>query len=188
MRHQKFSQRLSRPAGHRQATVRNLVINLLRDQRIKTTKAKAKFAQSLLERVISLGRQNTLHSRRHAYKILNDRIAVNQLFSKIAPLFKDRSSGFSRIVHYYRRRGDGAQLVFLELSQKLPKQKPIKARPEKPVEGRPPSEKAKKPEPEIKPEEKPKMPREKPRPAKKIKPPKFLGGLRKLFKKERDSL
>lgn len=178
MRHRKFSQRLSRPLGHRRATLRNLVIALLKYQRIKTTRAKAKRTQSLLERLIPLGNQNTLQSRRRAFSILNDRVAVGKLFSRIAPLFKNKSSGFSRIIRLSAaRHGDGAEMVLLELTERLPEPKPTKHKKEKPVQEPIPSEKVE----ETKPKEKQK-------PIKKLKPKKFLGGLRKLFKKERDSL
>ena len=155
---------------------------------IKTTKTKARLAQSLTERLISLGRQNTLQSRRNALRILNDKACVNELFSRIAPLFKSRSSGFTRIIRYSRRHGDGAELVFLELTEKLAK--PTKAKEtkkEKPAPKKPP-QKPKEPEAKIKPEEKAKFPKEKLRPAKELRPKRVLGGLRKLFKKERDSL
>ncbi|MBU3933040.1 MAG: 50S ribosomal protein L17 [Candidatus Omnitrophica bacterium] len=173
MRHRKFSQRLSRPMGQRRALLRNMVINLLKYQKIKTTKAKARFVRSSLERLISLAKKDGLQSRRQAYRILDDRTAVNELFSRITPLFKNKNSGFSRIIRASYRRGDGAELVFLELTEKAPEVKPAKPA---------------KVKPEIKPEEKAKPPREKPRPPKELKPKKFLGGLRKLFKKERDSL
>lgn len=193
MRHQKRSQRLSRTLGHRRATLRNLVISLLKHQRIKTTKVKAQLAQRLAERLISLGKVNSLQSRRHAFRILNDRTAVSKLFSQVAQLFKTKTSGFSRIIRYSHRHGDGAELVFLELTEKIPKVKPAKAKGEKPKLGAKAPEKAKekeleKPKPEIKPKEKPKLPQEKKKFIKKIKPKKFLGGLRRLFKKERDSL
>ncbi len=188
MRHQKLSQRLSRPMGHRRATLRNLVIALLKYQRIKTTKAKAKRAQSLLEQLISLARQNSMQSRRHAFKILDNRVAVAGLFSRIAPLFKNKSSGFSRIIRSSCRRGDGAELVFLELTEKPPKHKPKEAKKEKPAKEVAPAEKIEKPKPEVRPQEKPRPPKERPKLTKMLKPKKFLGGLRKLFKKERDSL
>ncbi|MBL7084703.1 MAG: 50S ribosomal protein L17 [Candidatus Omnitrophica bacterium] len=188
MRHRKLSQRLSRPMGHRQATLRNLVIALLRYQKIKTTKAKAKFAQSLAERLISLAKQDSLRSRRHAFKILNDRIAVGHLFSRIAPLFKSKTSGATRIIRYSRRRGDGAEMVFLELTEKLPKHKPKvkEVKKERPAKEEVSPEKTEEPAVGAKPKQAPKPP--KPKPVKKIKPKKFLGGLRRLFKKERDSL
>lgn len=174
--------------GARRATLRNLVISLLRYQSIKTTKVKAKLTQQLAERLISLGRQNTLQSRRHAFKILDDRITVAELFARIVPLFKDKTSGFTRIIRLSNRRGDGAEMVLLELTQKSPKVKPKEAKKGKPEKEPVPSEKAERAKPQIVPEEKPKFPKEKLRPAKKLKPKKFLGGLRKLFKKERDAL
>ncbi len=186
MRHQKFSQRLSRPAGHRRATVRNLVINLLKYQQIRTTKAKAKFTQPLAERLISVGKQNSLPAKRQAFKILDDRIAVGRLFSQIAPLFKQKSSGFTRIVRLPSRRGDNAEMVLLELTEKIPVAKPKALKKEKPEPKEIPSRGLKKPQ--VKPEEKAQLPKEKPKVTKKLKPKKFLGGLRKLFKKERDAL
>lgn len=193
MRHQKRSQRLSRTLGPRRATLRNLVIGLIKYQRIKTTKVKAKLAQRLAERLISLGKKGSLQSRRHALRLLNNRAAVNKLFSQIAPLFKTKTSGFSRIIRYIRRRGDGAELVFLEFTEKTPKVKPAKAKKERPKPELAAAEKAKQVKSEelkteIKPKEKPILPQEQKRATKKMKPKKFLGGLRKLFKKERDSL
>lgn len=193
MRHQKRSQRLSRTLGHRRATLRNLVIGLINYQRIKTTKVKANLAQRLAERLISLGKKGSLQSRRQALKILNSRAAVHKLFSQIAPLFQTKTSGFSRIIRYVRRRGDGAELVFLELTEKIPKVKPAKEKKERPRPELAPAEKAKEAKPaepkaEVKPKEKLALPQEQKRVTKQIKPKKFLGGLRRLFKKERDSL
>ncbi len=189
MRHRKRSQRLSRPTGQRKALLRNLAISLLKYQRIKTTRAKARRVQSFIERLISLGKQNTLHSRRLALKMLNDKIAVGRLFSQITPLFKQRNSGFSRIVRYTHRCGDGAELVLLELTEKLLPAKPVKPAKAKPQREQAPAKKTEQPGVEIKPEKKPLAPpKEKIKPVKKLKPKKFLGGLRRLFKKERDSL
>ncbi|MBN3039222.1 MAG: 50S ribosomal protein L17 [Candidatus Omnitrophica bacterium] len=199
MRHRKASQRLSRPLGHRRATLRNLVIALLKYEQIKTTKAKAKETQRLAERLISLGKQSTLQARRNAYNKLHDKSAVQKLFTEIAPLFKNRLSGFSRVIKMPGYRGgDGAQMVILELTERKPKVKPKETKKEKAKEEKAPPKKTEKekaqktelekPRPEKKAEEKPKFPKEKSRPAKKVKPKKFLGGLRKLFKKERDSL
>lgn len=192
MRHRKLSRKLSRPMGHRRATLRNLAIALLKYQRIKTTCAKAKSVQPLVERLIRLGKQQGLNARRQAFKILGDKNAIKALFSQIAPLFKNRSSGFTRIINTSYRRGDAARMVFWELTQKPAKKVPQGLKKEKAVEENPPSkeiqtEKTKKAKPEIKPT-KAKLPKEKLKPAKKQKPKKFLGGLRRLFKKERDSL
>lgn len=192
MRHQKRSQRLSRPLGHRRATLRNLAISLIEHQRISTTRVKAHLAQSLLERLISLGKKGTLQSRRQALSILNNKTAVNKLFSQITPLFKNKTSGFSRIIRYAHRRGDGTELVLWELIEKIPKVKPVKGKiektkPEAAAAKEAEERKLDKSKEEIKPKEKPKFPQQEQFP-KKIKPKKFLVGLRRLFKKERDSL
>lgn len=197
MRHRKFSQRLSRPPGHRRATLRNLVTALFKYQRIKTTVAKAKLAQSFAERLISLGKQNSLFSRRLAYKILADRDAVTFLFSRIAPLFKTKHSGFTRVIRLANaRHGDGAEMAILELTERLPAEKPKKeVKKEKVTLEQKPSAKIEQASLEIKPEEKELKPQEKEKPVKekvkappKFKPKKFLGGLRRLLKRERDSL
>jgi large subunit ribosomal protein L17 len=189
MRHQKFSQRLSRPSGSRRATLRNLVIALLRFQKIRTTKAKARLAQPLAERLISLAKQNDLRARRQALSILNDRSAVSTLFLKTAPLFKDRHSGFTRIIRLSHRRGDGAEMVLLEFIEKIAQERPKETKKEKPAQAqKAPVSKPERPKPEVKLKDMTKMPKEKIKPPKKFKPKKFLGGLRKLFKKERDSL
>lgn len=180
MRHRKLKSRLSRPRGARRATLRNLVISLLKYQRIKTTRAKAKCAQSLADRLIGLGRQDTVHARRQAFKLIDDKAAVGLLFSQIAPLFKNRVSGFTRIIRCAPRPGDGTEMVLWELTEKTPKVK---------VEKAPKEKEAKKHGPDTKPEEKQRsFKEEKPVAVKEIKPKKFLGGLRSLFKKERDSL
>jgi large subunit ribosomal protein L17 len=189
MRHRKFSHRLNRTLGHRRAAARNLLISLLKYQRIRTTKAKAKLIQPMLERLISLGKKNTLHSRRWALKILDDKTAVSNLFSHVAPLFKDRISGFSRAIRLSSsRKGDAAEMVFLELTEKSAKEKPKQAKKERPAKQAAPSQKAETTKLKTALEKKPKPSAEKARPAKELKPKKFLGGLRKFFKKERDSL
>ncbi|MFH1245763.1 MAG: 50S ribosomal protein L17 [Candidatus Omnitrophota bacterium] len=186
MRHRKLSRRLSRPLGARRATLRNLVIGLLKYQRIKTTRAKAKCAQPLAERLIILGKQNTLHARRQAFKLIHDKLAVELLFAQIAPLFHQKGSGFTRVIRYTVRPGDGAEMVFLELTEKSPKA--VKAG-KVPKEKEEKTAKQKPAKPEGKPAEKQKPFKEdRHTDSKEAKPKKFLGGLRTLFKKERDSL
>jgi len=130
-----------------------------------------------------LAKRDSLSARRQAFRILNNRAAVGELFSRIAPLFKNRSSGFVRIVRLpVARRGDGAEMVLLELTEKLPKVKPASPKKEKPAT------KPEEPKHKLIAEEKAQASKEKPRPVKKVKPKKFLGGLRGLFKKGRDSL
>lgn len=96
----------------------NLVTSLLHHQEIKTTLQKAKAAQRLAERVITLGKKDTLTARRQAFSYLQDRTVTSKLFKEVAPRFKDRKGGYTRILHLDRRKGDGAQLALLELTEK----------------------------------------------------------------------
>ncbi len=106
----------------------NLVTSLLQHQEIKTTLQKAKAAQRLADRVITLGKTDTLAARRQAFSHLQDRTLISKLFKEVAPRFKDRKGGYTRILHLDRRKGDGAQLALLELTEKEIK---VKAAPKK---------------------------------------------------------
>ncbi len=104
--------------SHRKATVRLLATALLKYQRITTTLRKAKEARRLAEKLISFGRRNDLEARRRAFSILTNRDVVERLFKDVAPLFKDRTSGFTRIIPTGFRRGDGASMAIVELTEK----------------------------------------------------------------------
>jgi large subunit ribosomal protein L17 len=115
--------------GHRKATVKHLVTALLKFQRIKTTERKAKEARPLAEKLITLGKRGDTHAKREAYSILADRFVTLKLFKEIVPLFKEKTSGFTRIIPFGFRRGDGASMVILELTEKKMVQKaPKKAK------------------------------------------------------------
>ncbi len=118
MRHRKLTNRLSRARPEREALFRNLIRGLIISQRIETTLAKAKGVRRLAERLISTGKRDDLHSRRLAFNILRDRDLTAKLFREIAPLFKDRKGGYTRIMHSGVRKGDGAQLAILELTER----------------------------------------------------------------------
>jgi len=112
-----------------------MVRSLIKYQRIEMTLRRAKEARRLAEHLISLSKIDTVDSRRRAYSILTDRDLVKKLFSQTAPLFKERSSGFTRVIRLGFRRGDGAELAILELTEKkmiekLPKKKKEKPRTE----------------------------------------------------------
>ena len=178
MRHRKKKLNLNRFTSWRRATLIDLSRNLLIHQSIRTTKIKAKAAKALAERLITLGKKNNLVARREAFSILQDHKLVQLLFSEIAPRFNNRKGGFCRILPFGFRRGDGANLAILELTEKVKvEKKPIKK--EKPQ----PTPKEEAPKPPVKPS----VPSKKP-PLTKKPTRKFLGGLRKIFKKERDSL
>ncbi|OGW83449.1 MAG: 50S ribosomal protein L17 [Omnitrophica bacterium RIFCSPLOWO2_01_FULL_45_10] len=118
MRHRKRLRKLSMKTSHRKAMLRNTVRNLLRHQRITLTLARAKETRRLAERVLSMAKTDSVYSRRRIYSILPDRDMIAKLFKEIAPLFKERKSGYTRIIPLNFRRGDGASMAILELTEK----------------------------------------------------------------------
>ncbi len=117
MRHKKSGNRLSRNRSLRKATIRDLARATLKFKRIKTTKAKAKEARKTVERLITLGKRDTLAARRKAFSILCSHQLVSDLFKTIAVKFKNRQGGYTRIIPLTERRGDHASIVFLELTE-----------------------------------------------------------------------
>ncbi len=115
MRHLNSGSKLGRQPAHRRATLRNLVTNVIERERITTTVTRAKAARPLVERMITLGKRDSLHTRRQAAAFLMTPGATKKLFQDIAPRFADRAGGYTRIVHAGFRIGDGAQLAVLEL-------------------------------------------------------------------------
>jgi len=184
LRHRIARLQLNRFTSWRKATLKGLVQSLFIHQSIRTTHTLAKAASPLAETLISLGKQNTLHAKREAFRILQDHRLVNLLFSEIAPRFEKKASGYTRIISLGQRRGDNAQVAILELTEIKKKKKLPKK--EKEVQEEGPETVAEKPAKEAKPEtgiavkEKPPIIQ---------KPTKgFFRGLRNIFKKERDSL
>ena len=115
MRHRKSGRQLSRNSSHRWALMRNLVTALLRVEKIQTTVPKAKELRRWAERVITLGKAGSLHARRQVLGIVQDKAVVRKLFDTIAPRFKDRPGGYTRIIKIGWRRGDAAQMSLIEL-------------------------------------------------------------------------
>ncbi len=115
MRHLKTGRKLNRSPSHRLALMRNLVTALLRHERIQTTDPKAKELRRWADRVISLGKEGHLHARRQALGIIPDRAVVRKVFEILAPRFKDRPGGYTRIVKIGWRHGDHAALSLIEL-------------------------------------------------------------------------
>ncbi len=115
MRHRISGRRLHRPSAHRGALLRNLVKDLFTHEAIRTTEAKAKEARRPAERMITLGKNGSLHARRQALRYLNDRDIVAKIFDEIAPRYADRQGGYTRILRIGRRQGDGAMISQLEL-------------------------------------------------------------------------
>src|SRR5436189_1192580 len=114
MRHQKKTVKLGRKAEHRKALLANQVCSLIEHQRIKTTLAKAKAVRPLAEKMVTLGKNGSLHARRTALSVLRQKDAVKKLFDDIAPRSADRKGGYTRIVKLGQRKGDSAPVAFLE--------------------------------------------------------------------------
>ena len=115
MRHQRAGKKLGRDSAHRRALYANLAGALIENGRIKTTVTKAKAVKPIAERMITLGRRGDLHARRQATAFLRSRDVVHRLFADVAPRFKDRPGGYSRIVRLGPRPGDAAEMAYLEL-------------------------------------------------------------------------
>jgi large subunit ribosomal protein L17 len=115
VRHARSGKKLGRDSAHRKALYSNLAGALIEHGRIKTTVTKAKAVKPLAEQMITLGRRGDLHARRQATAFLRSRDVVHHLFAEIAPRFKDRPGGYTRIIRLGPRPGDAAEMVYLEL-------------------------------------------------------------------------
>ena len=115
MRHGKAGKKLKRDVSARRALLRGLVTNVIEEERITTTIPKAKAAKPLVERMITLAKNDTLHARRQAAAFLLKPEAVQKLFEKLGPRFNQRPGGYTRIVKLGWRKGDGAETAKLEL-------------------------------------------------------------------------
>lgn len=123
MRHARAGNRLSRTSEHREALLSNMARSVLEHGRIRTTLAKAKESRRVIERLISLGKEGSVHSRRQAYRILKDRELIKRLFADIAPRFLDCQGGYTRVLKLSERPGDNAIVALLELTR-LPAEPP----------------------------------------------------------------
>jgi large subunit ribosomal protein L17 len=115
MRHLKRTAKLGRTGVHRNRMLASMVCSLIKFNRITTTLAKAKAARPVAEKMVTLGKKGTLHDRRLAsVRLYQDEDACRILFNDVAPLFKSRNGGYTRIVRLNQRQGDAAQLAILE--------------------------------------------------------------------------
>lgn len=119
MRHRKKTVKLGRTAEHRDALLANQVLSLIEHQRIKTTLAKAKAVRPLAEKVVTLAKRNTLHSRRTALALLHNNSirtsnAVKKLFTEIGPRSAERKGGYTRIIKLGPRLSDSAPMAYIE--------------------------------------------------------------------------
>jgi len=115
MRHLKKGRKLNRTSSHRSALMRNLVTSLFRHERIRTTDPKAKEVRGWADWIIGLGKEGTLHARRQALGVVQNEIVVRKVFDTLAPRYKDRPGGYTRIAKIGRRHGDNALVSLIEL-------------------------------------------------------------------------
>jgi|SRR5437867_9507718 len=118
MRHRVAGVKLSRTVAHRRALFRNLVTTLLEREAVRTTDAKAKELRRWADRMITLGKEGTLHARRRAAALLRRRSVLKKLFDEIAPRNAARQGGYTRVVKLGPRRGDAAPLSLVELVER----------------------------------------------------------------------
>jgi len=133
MRHGKSGRRLGRTTSHREAMFRNLVTSFLTHEKITTTDAKAKEIRSVAEKMITLGKRGDLHSLRQAASYIREKSIVTKLFSTIAPRYKDRPGGYTRIVKLGIRQGDAAPVSIIELVEEEMKPQKVRKQPVKAV-------------------------------------------------------
>ena len=131
MRHNKAGRRLGRKTSHREAMFRNMVTSLLDHGKITTTDAKAKEIRVVAERMITLGKRGDLHSMRLAASMIREKSVVAKLFSTIAPRYKERLGGYTRIIKLGVRQGDAAPLSLIELVEEEIKLSKAKVSPPK---------------------------------------------------------
>ena len=115
MRHLKAGSKLKRDSGSRKALLRNLVTSVIEQERVVTTVTKAKAVKPLIDKMITLGKRDTLHARRQAASFLETPKSVKKLFDTLGARFGQRQGGYTRIVRLGFRKGDGAEQAMIEL-------------------------------------------------------------------------
>jgi large subunit ribosomal protein L17 len=120
MRHQRKTVKLQRDASHRRALLSNLAVSLIEHEQIKTTLAKAKALRPFAEKMVTLGKRNSIHARRLAHGYLHSDSAVKKLFGEIAPASATRQGGYTRITKLGQRHTDSAPMAFIEWVDRAP--------------------------------------------------------------------
>ena len=115
MRHRKSGRKLGRTWEHRKSLMKNMVRSLVEHERIRTTEAKAKELSIFADKLVTMALQDTLHARRQAFTVLGSHHSVKKLFDEIGPKYADRTGGYTRVVRIGFRRGDAAEIAYLEL-------------------------------------------------------------------------
>jgi len=121
MRHQIKVRKLSRPKSHREALLANLATSLFDNRTIQTTEPKAKELKKVVDRLITVAKKDTLAARRQVARTIRDKKVLKKLFNDIVPQFKERESGFTRVMRVGFRRGDAAMISMVELLTEKPK-------------------------------------------------------------------
>lgn len=171
MRHRKKSEKFSRSRAQRKALIKSLLRALIINERITTTVSRAKYLRGEVDRLITCGKRGRLSDRRRAYQLLGDRKLVRRLFDAIVPRFPKTTGGYTRIFNVGRRRGDGACMAIVELTRVEKKRKTARVSKTKAAPKHA--------------EEHPQTPP----PKKEKKPVRGIASrVKKIFKKERDSL
>lgn len=125
MKHKKKGRKLNRNTHQRKALFKSLIQSLILNEEIKTTASKAKAIKGLVDKLIAKAKKGSLHVRRQILAFLPNKKIADKLVDEIAPRFKNRISGFTRIVHLGKRRGDKAMMVKMELVEKKRKEKKV---------------------------------------------------------------
>ena len=133
MRHRKGGFKLGRNTSHRRALLRNLVTSIILNDRVHTTITKAKASKPIVEKMITLGKNGSVHARRQALAYMMTPESVDRLFSVVSPRYATRPGGYSRIIRTGIRKGDSAETAFIEL---LDAEAELNAKAEKRVESR----------------------------------------------------
>ena len=120
MRHRHGYRRLNRTSSHRRAMFANMAVSLLTHEQINTTLPKAKELRRIADKMITLGKRGTLHSRRQAASFLRDDATVLKLFSTLADRYKERPGGYTRVLKSGFRYGDSAPMAVIELVDRDP--------------------------------------------------------------------
>ena len=118
MRHLKAGRKLNRTSAHRKALFRNLVTSLIDHEQVRTTDAKAKELRRFADRMVTLAKRGSLHARRQALAFIRSRRVVAKLFDEVAPRFRERPGGYTRMVKLGHRHGDAAPMSIIELTDR----------------------------------------------------------------------
>ena len=115
MRHRNGGFKLGRNTSHRRALLRNLVTSIILNDRVHTTITKAKASKPIVEKMITLGKNGSVHARRQALAYMMTPESVDRLFKIVSPRYETRPGGYSRIVRTGQRQGDAAEMAYIEL-------------------------------------------------------------------------